>query len=319
MAILWEVFRQVFTLFALMGVGFALSKRKLIDDATLKALVALLVRVVTPCLIVQAFQRPFEASRLGALGAAFAISAVVQIASIGLAAAAFPRTREGWRTLRFATVFSNAGFMGIPLEQAILGDDGVFYGAAFVVTFNLVCWSWGVCLMSGSNREISPKRIFFNPGLLGIAIGLPFFFTSTALPPVLAEPVKMLADLNTPLAMVVVGHYLAWAKYGPVLRDVRAWRSAFLRLVAVPAAVVGAFLAFRALAPGVALDPTLVLAMVIPSAAPVAALTAIFAVAYNRATDTSAGLVAGTTLLSILTMPPVIAWARTVFGFSAAG
>ncbi len=315
MAILWEVFQQVFTLFALMGVGFVLSKRKLVDTATLKMLVTLLVRVVTPCLIVHAFQRPFDVAQLGALGAAFGVSAVIQVATIGVAAVAFPcRGGDGWRTLRFATVLSNAGFMAIPLEQAILGDDGVFYGAAFVVTFNLVCWSWGVCLMSGSRKEISLKRLFVNPGLLGIAIGLPLFFLSVKLPPVVASPVKMLSDLNTPLAMVVVGHYLAWAEYGPVLKSARAWLAAALRLVAVPSAVVGAFCAFRALAPNVALDPTLVLAMVIPAAAPVAAITAILAIAYERATSIAVGLVAGTTLLSILTMPPIVAWARTLFG-----
>ncbi len=310
MCVVWEVFLQVFTLFALMGAGFWLCRRGLFGDAAARGVAELLVRVVTPCLIVEAFQRPCNSEMLGRLGAAFACSLAIQVGSMLLAAAAFRRLEGDGRVLRFAVVFSNAGFMGIPLEQAILGSEGVFYGAAFVAVFNVLCWSWGLWTVSGDRRELSLRRLLVNPGLLGIAVGLPLFFASVRIPAPLDAPVKMLSDLNTPLAMVLVGAYLARADYSAAIRRPAAWAAAALRLVAVPALVVCAFWALVAL--GVRMDPTLALAMAIPAAAPVAALTTIFSVRYRRNTALSAGLVAGTTLLSILTLPPMVALAHAV-------
>jgi len=309
---LLTVATQVGILFVLIGVGYFCHRTRFLPEAVMKGFVDFLVRVVTPCLIVHAFQRPYEPAMLAGLGAGFVISTLVLALGMSLAGLVHTRNEARQRTLRFAVVFSNAGFMGIPLEQAILGSDGVFYGTTFVVMFNVACWTWGLRLMSAGSERLNVKTLLLNPGILGLAVGLPLFFAPFRLPPMLGEPVRMLSDLNTPLAMLVIGYYLGDARLRDVVRRPMAWFATALRLLVAPGAALAFLWGLTRL--GVALDPNLTVAMVIAASAPVAALTTVFSVKFRGDVSVSVGLVAGTTLLSILTMPPVIAFALHLFG-----
>ena len=301
------VSRQVFILFALMALGYALNRRRLVDERAVKGMVEILVLLVTPSLIVHVFQRPFESRLLAGLGWAFGAAIAAHL--LGIAASFMVRDRDGRRrsVLRYAVVFSNAGFMGLPLEQALLGDMGVFYGVVYVVIFNLLCWSYGLVVMCGSMKDVRPRTLFVNPGTVGIALGLPLFLMSVKLPPVLGLPVKMLADMNTPLAMLVIGWYLAQADFGAVIRTRSAYFAAFLRLVAIPAAVLAGMYAASRAFPG--MDRTMAVAIIASSAAPAAALTTMLAARYDRDVPASVGIVAGTTFLSALTMPVLVGMA----------
>ena len=298
-------------LFALTGVGVFCRLAGLIDAKAIGGIVNLLLHVVTPCLIIDVFSRPFDPSRLKSLGLAFAISAAIQTAGIALASIAFRRKPCRRRSvLALATVFSNAGFMGIPLEQAILGDDGVFYGIAYVSVFNLLMWSWGYSVMSGGAAgEKRLRTVLVNPGTIGLALGLPLFLLSARLPAVLASAVSHMASLNTPLAMVAIGWHLAGAKLGNVVKSPDAWFVAFVRLAALP---LLAILAMKYIGGG-KLDSTMAIAVATAASAPVAAMVSMFAAKFDRDVDLSVGLVCGTTLASIATMPPVIAFAMALF------
>ena len=305
---------QVGVLFALMAVGALCRMRRLVDEAAVKGMVNVLILVVTPCLIVDVFQRPFDPSMLRSFGAAFAIAVAVHGALIAIARLTARGDAGSLPVLRLATVFSNAGFMGVPLEYAILGAEGVFYGIVYVATFNVFIWSWGLKEMRGSSgsgeagarwRELRPMLL--NPGTVGIALGLPIFLFSVTLPQVVRTPVHFLSEMNTPLAMLVIGFYLAGADFRRVLRTPAAYVAAFVRLVAFPLALTGAMWFLRG-----HVDRTMALALVTASAAPVAAMVTMFSSKFGRDVDLSVGLVSGTTLLSLATMPPVIALAMEV-------
>ena len=288
------VARQVGILFMLMGVGFVCRRVKLLGEASLKGMVDLLILVVTPCLIVHAFQaHPFEPRLLVGLGWAFALAVLAP--ALGMVAAyLFVRDRDV-RTrsvLRCAIVFSNAGFMGIPLEYALLGPDGVFYGVAYVVVFNLLFWSWGLVTFCGSLKDVRIRTLFLNPGSVGVVLGLPLFLCSWRLPEVVGTPLRMM-----------------------VVRLPKAYLAGALRLVVVPGAFLALVWALARL--GVALEPKMAVAIVTAASAPVAALTSMFAVRYGRDVALSVGLVSSTTLLSILTMPPLVGLAMWLFGVAS--
>ena len=308
------VAQQVGVLFMLMSVGFVCNRTKLLTQTSIKGMVNVLILIVTPCLIVHSFQaHAFRPELLAGLGWAFAFS-VLSPALGMLAAGLFVRNADVRQSsvLKTSVVFSNAGFMGIPLEYALLGEDGVFYGVAYVVVFNLLFWSWGLVTFCGSLREVRARTLFLNPGSIGVAIGLPFFLFSWKLPEFLGRPVGMMADLNTPLAMIIIGFNLAEAKFGPVLRLPKAYLVAGLRLVALPAVFLAAVYGLRRA--GVSFDSKMAVAITTAASAPVAALTSMFAVRYERDVSLSVGLVSGTTLLSILTMPPIVGCAMWLFG-----
>ena len=307
------VSKQVGVLFALMVVGFLCNRRKLLNAVAIKGITELLVLIVTPCVIVHSFiQQRFAASLLGDLGWALAMSVFAHAVGAAIAFLCLhDRNPNRGGVLRFATIFSNAGFMGIPLEYALLGADGVFFGAMYVVVFNLVCWSLGVAVMCRGMKNVGLRALFVNAGTVGVALGLPFFLFSLKLPEVVGRPVAMLADLNTPLAMIMVGWYLAETDFRPVLRCCAAYGVAALRLVAVPLVVIAAFAGVRACVP--ALNPVMAVAISTAAAAPTAALTTVIAARYDKDVSTATSLVSGTTLLSILTMPPIVGFALWLF------
>ena len=302
--------QQVGVLFTLMAVGYIFRRRGLISDAFVKGCVNLLLLMVTPCLIVHVFQRPFSQAMFENLGWALAMAFASHFIGIVFAEICFRNVDDMKRgVLKFATVFSNAGFMGIPLEYAILGPEGAFYGAVYVVVFNLLCWTYGLKAVCGHVRDMNRRVIFVNPGTIGIAVGLPLFLTSTTLPTIIHDPVKYISDLNTPLAMLVIGFYLADARFSAYFRCVPALVASGLRLVAIPALVVAGLVAVR----GFGLDPTMAIALTASASAPVAAMNTMFASKYGRDVDVSVGLVAVTTLLSILTMPMLVGLAMWIF------
>ena len=307
------VSKQVGVLFALMVVGFLCNRRRLLNAVAIKGITELLVLIVTPCVIVHSFiQQKFAVSLLGDLGWALAMSVFAHAVGAAIAFLCLhDRNPNRGGVLRFATIFSNAGFMGIPLEYALLGADGVFFGAMYVVVFNLVCWSLGVAVMCRGMKNVGLRALFVNAGTVGVALGLPFFLFSLKLPEVVGRPVAMLADLNTPLAMIMVGWYLAETDFRPVLRCGAAYGVAALRLVAVPLVVIAAFAGVRACVP--ALNPVMAVAISTAAAAPTAALTTVIAARYDKDVSTATSLVSGTTLLSILTMPPIVGFALWLF------
>ena len=296
---------QVAILFALIGVGFVCRKTKLLNDSSVTGLINILLIIVTPCLVIDVFQRPFDPAKMQALSIAFAVSLFAHFMMIALAAACFRRGDDKIRTVyKCATVFSNAGFMGIPLEQAILGDEGVFFGIVYVVIFNLMIWSWGLKTMGGGSGW---RKILINPGTVGLITGLPLFLCSVKLPEVAGKPIHMLSLLNTPIPMIVIGYYLAGSKFTRIFHEPGAWAAGFLRLIVCPLILIAVFYPFRH-----QLNRMMMLALVTAASAPVAAMVSMFAAKYGRDTEISAGLVSTTTLLSILTMPPLIAFAMTI-------
>ena len=306
---------QVAILFVLMGFGAAMRRAGLFRENAIDGIVNVLILVVTPCLVVDVFQRPFDPSMLKGLGCAFALAALVHVIMIVLSGLVLRHRDENVRRpLRLAAVFSNAGFMGVPLEQAVLGDVGVFYGIVYVVVFNLFMWSWGLRTMcaegtweGGGGKGPMNLKMWINPGTVGIALGLPLFFLSVKLPAVIGVPIHHMANLNTPLAMIVIGYALAGAKFGKVLRTGAVYVATVLRLVVCPLLAVLALYPFRRM-----LDRNMMLAMAVAASAPVAAMVSMFAAKYRRDVDVSVTIVSGTTLLSILTMPVDIALAMAV-------
>lgn len=308
---LLTVAQQVLVLFAMMGLGAWMRKARILKDAAVESVVDMILIVVTPCLIAESFQRPFDPSELKGLGLAFVFSVAGYLASIVLACL-FVRHRnaDSRATLRMAAVFSNAGCMGIPMEQALLGMKGVFYGAVYIVVLNLFVWSWGYWIMKkdeGGAGRPSFLKCLVNPGTVGIAVGLPIFVFSVKLPDLVVNPVHQVANLNTPLGMIVIGYCLAGVKLCQLAHMFDTAVVMFMRLVAGPLAMLALVFPFRH-----HLDRAMMLSLVIAASAPVAATVSMFAAKFRRDVETSAVLVSATTLLSMLTMPAVIAFAMRV-------
>lgn len=299
---------NVLTLFLLMGVGVACAKTKLLSDGGVKALANLVLYIATPCVIVKSCIREFDPAMLWGFLTVVAVAAVTHAALIFLAKVVFRDSEENRRrVLRSATVFSNAGYMAIPLQQAILGDVGVFYCAAYVIVFNVFLWTYGLAEMSGESR-LSVKKILLNPGVIGVVVGMVLFVLPISLPTLLTDGIGHLASLNTPVPMLIVGYYLAQTNLLDALKDGRGWLCMALRLVVAPLLALGALLLC-----GVRGD--LLTSCMICIATPVATSCTMFATRFDRNPRLSVNLVSLSTLLSVVTLPLLVAltnWAQNL-------
>lgn len=298
------VVQQVLVLFVLIGVGVICGKSRIFSKEAVKSCADVVLLFATPCVIIQSFQREPDAETLRGLGIAALAAVLVHAVGIGLAHLLIrdpDRARE--RVLRFGTVFSNAGYMAIPLQLALLGQDGVFYGATYVAVFNLVMWSYGVALMGG-RKQLSARKLVLNPGVIGVAVGLLLFLGRISLPTVLAAPVGHLAALNTPAPMLIIGYYLADAKLLEALRDARGYWTIGLRLLVIPLLTLGVLTLCG-------VRGTVLVSSVVGASAPVATATTMFATKFDCDTRLSVNLVVVSTLLSMLTMPLIVTLAQT--------
>lgn len=303
------VAHQTAVLFLLMFFGVGVRRFSLFDAQSIKRIADYVLAVVTPCLIVTSFQRPFDRSALAGVCWSLAAAVFTHIAGMLLSRIAVrDRDESHRRAMRYATVFSNAGYMGIPLQYAVLGAEGVFYGSIYVVVFHLLCWTYGVWEIRGGFKGEGIVNVLVNPGLVGIALGLPLFLFSVELPSVVAQPVKMTGDLYTPLAMLVLGYHLAGAKMGPALARGGTYAVLVLRHAVVPAVLI----AVLSLIPG--MNPKVAVAAVIPAAAPVGASVTVFSARYGKDPAYPTAMVAISTLLSVVTMPVVVSAAMHLLG-----
>ena len=246
--------QQILTLYLLLVVGFVLGKVKLLDDRASVALSSLVMYVVSPCMMVVAFQRPLEHTALHNFGVVTGVSAVLHVVFIAAAMLLIhDRDRERQNCLRFAAVFSNCGFMGYPLMAALLGSIGVFYGSAYVIVFTILSWTWGVYVITGDRSQLRLKPLL-NPGVISVVLAMALYLGQVTVPEPLMVPINYLADLNTPLPMLVVGYQLSHANFKAALQGISSWVTLVLRLLVLPLASLGICLALN-----VSHDLTLVL------------------------------------------------------------
>ncbi len=287
---------KVGVMLILIMVGYAVTKKKWLTERGTAEVNTLLLQIVTPCLIVNSFLTSEDTLSVGELLLSGGTSALAFALSIGLSLFFFRKEPEGRKkVLRFAVDFSNAGFMGLPLVEGIVGSKGVMYGSFFIVVFNIFCWTYGFRMMSGG-QKMSWKVLLLNPGIIGLIFGLPIYFLDLHLPAVVSEPVSFLAALNTPLAMMIIGSYIAKVDLHSFVSDMAVYKVAALRLLAAPLLF---FLCLLVIRP----EPNLFVTSVIQAACPVAANTVLFAVQYQCDSQLASKTVAVSTVLSVVTIP----------------
>lgn len=287
---------KVAVILILIAVGYVVTKRGWITERGASEITSLLIKIVTPCLIVNSFLGSTDSLKVSEMLLALAVSALSLGISLAISLVTFRKEPpERQKVLRFAVIFSNAGFMGIPLVESIVGSKGVIYGSFFVVAFNVICWTYGYSMMSGG-AKMNIKTVLLNPGIIGLIFGLPIYFLKIQLPAILADPVGFLSNLNTPLAMLVIGSYIARVDLHSFISDMAVYKMAFLRLVAAPALYLLVLMVIRP-------EPDLLVSSIIQASAPVAANTVLFAVQYHQDSELASKTVAVSTVLSIITIP----------------
>jgi predicted permease len=301
---------QVSVLIILIALGYVCAKFKIAGPEAAGWFSVLILNISLPCITLVSFQRPFSAELLGEAGLAVAASAFMYALAFPVAMV-FPYLlgikgpERGVH--RYAIMFSNCGFMGFPMIEALLGPEYLFHACVFNIFFNLLAYSLGAWLIAkeGAGHISVSWKTFINPTVAATIAGMLLFLFSVTLPVPLYKSLKMAGDITSPLAMMVIGINLAQAKAGQVWGRWRLYLTAFVRLAVLPFLVaLGCWLlGFR--------SPVLILVIIL-AAMPAASATSILASVYNVAPEESSSLVFLSTLFSMATIPLVMLIINTV-------
>ena len=299
------VFTQVSVLMLMIAAGFIAAKTGIMTEAGAACCTDIALIIATPCVIIKSLMRRFDAAVMKSLLLAVVLTLLVQVLMITLGTLLLrSKDLRRQRTLRFGSIFANCGFMSLPLQEVMLGSDGTLYGSAYVIMFNLVVWSYGIYLISGDKRYIQPKKLFVNPGIAGLLIGLIIFVFSVPVPQVISSTVNYLAAIYTPLPMLIIGYHLSKTNVLKAFKDVKCIIAVLLRLVVYPLVSLGVLYILG-------VRGTLLVSVIISLSAPVAAVTTMFSSKFGGGdTALSVDMVSLSTVLSIITMPAVITLAQ---------
>lgn len=301
------VLSQVATLFMLMGVGYALAKVSKISPAGTWEMSGLLMAVAIPCAIINGFPKEWDLGTLGMLGMAAVAVAVSYLLGVLVTLPLFRKEGSSLRApLRFGSMYGNVGFMGLPLVAAVVGQEALVFVSITIIVCNVFAFTHGAMLMGG-REAVSVKKILLNPAIVGSFIGFALFLLRVELPGPVQSTVNHIANLNTPLAMMVIGAQMSRADLLRTFRESKLYLAAAVKLLAMPLLTAAVLLPLG-------LDRTCYLTLVILAGTPAAGLTSMFAEQYDRDTARAAQLVSFSHLLSALTLPVMAVLAETLAG-----
>ena len=296
------VFGQVAIMFILVLLGVLLAKTKILTKKLAGELSNLLLKIILPTLIISSFIRPLNPSEQSGFFITLGLSFVFHIIAIGGAYLLIKKgTVERVTVQRLAAVYSNCGFMAFPILSAVFGDVGLLYGSAFAVVFNVMLWTNGVKFLE-PGQKLSFKRAIINPGVLAAILGLSIYFLQIPILGIFKQTVSMISALNTPLSMLITGAFLSDLCITKMLKDGSLYKTALLRNLVFPLAMLGLMWVFRI---GKISDiwKDAGVAAVISASCSTAASTPLMVARIGRDGTYGAQLVAFSTVLSVATLP----------------
>lgn len=294
------VLNQMIVLCIMMGIGYFLMKKNYIDDHFNKKMNFLVLQLTLPCLILASVFGENETSQkmvfqVLVIGLIYFMILPV-VAYIVVKILRVEKSKQG--LFMFMTIFSNSGFMGIPVIAALFGNTGVIYAAIMTMLFNICLFTYGVFLFgldSEEGIEINLKSLM-TPGVLSSVIALILYFFRIPLPEVLISTFDYVGAVTVPLAMILIGASLTAIPMKEIVVDYSIYPFVFIRQILIP------LLAFPIV--NYLIDDQIIKGVILLSLAmPVGTSVVMFATQYGGDTVTASKTVLLTTVLSVITIP----------------
>ena len=303
---------QAGVMLILLFFGYFLYKKNFLDENSSKQLSNIVITIISPIVIFNAYQTDFNSELLKGLLTAIALAFATQGFFVLAARFVVRKDRKDFEVERFAVGYSNCAFMGIPLAEATFGSEGVFFLTAYITAFNVFMWTHGVVLMSG--KKMSAKgllKIVLSPAILSIILGLVCFFMGFRVPEIVAQPLGYLGSLNTPIAMIVSGATIAMTGVKSCFMNKRVYFLQAFRLVILPMIIAVGY----AFARHFGANATAVGSILVAAAAPTASAAIMFSHKFGRNAGYASNHFAASTIMSIVTMPLILAFYELVCGW----
>ncbi len=295
--------KQIIIMFALMAIGFIFFKKKMITVQGSSDMGKILLYLVIPVVIIQSFWITKTPEKTTELFYSILLSFIAMVISVMISYIFFGK-EDGIST--FSSAFSNAAFIGIPLVTATISEEAAFFIAMMIVLINALQWTIGVYMISKDKNAIHIKKIITNPIVISVVIGLILYFSGIPQPEIMTSLFSNIKGINTTLAMIISGAYLAQSDLLEMLKKKNTYLVCLFRLLIIPLLI----LIILYILPIGTLD--IKLTIVIASACPVGSNVAIFAQQYNKNYTEAVEQVCLSTILCLITLPLLVGFAAMI-------
>lgn len=310
----FDVLSNLLGLFLLIAVGYGMTKGGLLPASVSAYFSKFLLKVTLPCTIFTSLLREYDPSFFKDVITIIAIGLVLfpLNAFVSKALCRLARVPEGRRGVwAFCATFSNTGFMGFPIILALLGEEALALAATLNIAFNIVVYTLGGTMVysdrpavDGKKEKLDLKGVLFTGINLSAVLGLVFYFAQIPVPDALLKPVTHLANITTPLSMIVTGMNLTNRKLSQVFGDRDIFTSTFARLIAIPLITFALLTAVNLAFPFG--NPLIMAVAFIIFSMPTAGVATILAQTYGADQEFAAGIVFMTSLCCIITIPVMV-------------
>lgn len=297
-----QVANQIIIIFALMVLGALIRESGFLHAQSINDITNIALYFLSPMVILRAFEQHFSATRFKTFAKLTLAIFLAYLITIIIAQVVFHRVsdRNLHSIVMYSSIYSNNGFMGIPLAQALLGSTGVFYGAASMIGFNVMSWTHGIGLFRSSSNKRSwtqkLRQILLNPNIIAIIVGLLMFVFSFHLPAVVSSFLKYGGQAFTPISMIIIGSNLVNLKLSDIKPNGYLTTALLFRNIVFP--LINLVLLWAMGIHGIPLFTTVILA-----ACPVAGLVVLFTLQANGDTRPAVMVMSVSTILSLITIP----------------
>ncbi|MBR5179985.1 MAG: AEC family transporter [Lachnospiraceae bacterium] len=301
------ILQQMGVICILAGIGILLYKRNVIDDKGSQKLSAIVVDVCNPALIMASIlSGNITATRSDlliaiALGAAFYALLVI----LGFLIPCILKVEVDKRKFyNLMTVYTNTGFLGIPIARAILPANSIIYVIVINIFYSLLFYTHGMAVLhSGTDRKTGtgrhPLLAIFNLGTVMALLSLVVFWFKLTLPPIIANTIEYIGNATVFLSMALLGVSIARSSFFKTFKNIRIWLYIILRMVIVPVAIVFVMKL-------IGFDTEQILALCLMAAVPAGSLPLITAEKMGLDTELLSSTIAMTTFMSIFTITAIM-------------
>ena len=294
---------QIIQLFIMIFMGFIIVKAKLLKAEDSKILSVIVLYLIIPCVIINAFQVDYTPQTVKGLLIALAGSVMTQVILL-IVVSILGRVFHLNEVEVASIYYSNSGNLIVPIVTFILGKEWVLYGCVFMSVQLVFIWTHCKKIISRESTY-DWRKIVLNINMISIAIGIVLFLTRIHLPATINNTLSAVGSMIGPASMIVTGMLFAGMDFKQIFANKRVYFVSFFRLIIVP--VIALFLikcsqlsTFSS--NGNKLMMIVFLAIITPSASTVTQMCQV----YGNDSQYASAINVVTTLLAIVTMPLMV-------------
>ena len=294
---------QIIQLFLMIFMGFLIVKAKLLNSKDSKILSIIVLYLIIPCVIINAFQVDYTPQTVKGLLIALAGSVMTQVILL-IVVSILGRVFHLNEVEVASIYYSNSGNLIVPIVTFILGKEWVLYGCVFMSVQLVFIWTHCKKIISRESTY-DWRKIVLNINMISIAIGIVLFLTRIHLPAIINNTLSAVGSMIGPASMIVTGMLFAGMDFKQIFANKRVYFVSFFRLIIVP--VIALFLikcsqlsTFSS--NGNKLMLIVFLAIITPSASTVTQMCQV----YGNDSQYASAINVVTTLFAIITMPAMV-------------